>query len=68
MMMDHIGQRIACGVVAAVIGLIICFGLAFWIDSPPLVMYVAVPVACGVAGFVGGDKAVEVFKHIAEWI
>ena len=66
--METIGERIACAVVAAVIGIIICFALLFWTESPPLIMFVVIPVACGIAGFVAGDKAVAVFKHIAEWI
>ena len=66
--MEKIAERTACAVVAAAIGLIISFALLFWIESPPLVMFIVIPLACGVAGFVAGDKAVEVFKHIAEWI
>jgi hypothetical protein len=66
--MEKLGERIACGVVAAVIGIIISFALLFWIESPPVLMFVVIPVACGVAGFVAGDKAVEALRHIAEWI
>jgi hypothetical protein len=66
--MENIGRRIACAVVAAAISVIISFALLYWIESPPLAMFIAIPVACAVAGFVGGDKAVEVFKHIAQWI
>ena len=66
--MEKVTERAASAVVAAVIGLIICFALLWWIESPPWVMFVVIPLACAVAGFVAGDKAVEVFKHIAGWI
>ncbi len=66
--MEKVGQRIASAVVAVVIGIIICFALLYWLDSPPMTMFVVIPIACAIAGFVAGDKAIEVLKHIAEWI
>ena len=66
--MEKVAERVSCAVVAGVIGLIISFSLLFLTDSPALVMFIVIPVGCGVAGFVAGDKAVEVFKDIAKWI
>ena len=46
----------------------LCFALLFWIESVPWLMFVVIPAACAIAGFVAGDKAIEVFKHIATWM
>ena len=66
--MKGIIERIVCAVVAAVIGVIICFAVLWWVETPPMLMWAVIPAACAVAGFVAGDRAVEVFKHIAEWM
>ena len=63
----HVGERIASAVVAGAIGLVIALLMTFWI-SVPTWAFVVVPLACAVAGFAAGEKAVEAFKHIATWV
>ena len=66
--MDKLKERIACAVVSFVVGIIIAFALTFWVDWSVIHMLVIIPPACAVAGFIAGDKAVEVFKDIASHI
>ncbi len=65
--MMHVGERIASAVVAGAIGLVIALLMTFWI-SVATWAFVVVPLACAVAGFAAGEKAVEAFKHIATWV
>ena len=65
--MKHVKERIASAVVAGAIGLVIALLMIFWI-SVPTWAFVVVPLACAVAGFAAGDKAIEAFKHIASWV
>ena len=66
--MEKMTERIARAVVAAVIGLIISFTLPYWLDSPPMAIFIVIPIACGIVGFVAGDKTIEVLKYIAKWM
>jgi len=62
--MEDIKERVAAAAISAVLGLLIALALLFWIDSIPAWTYGVVPLVCGVAGYVAGHRAVEVFKEI----
>jgi hypothetical protein len=59
-----IAKRIACFIVAAGIGLFISLMLFFWVEVTSLAVFTAIPIGCGIAGFIGGDKTLEVLKDI----
>jgi hypothetical protein len=65
--MEKIAERIACAVVAGLVGLFVCFALWIWI-TPALILFIVIPLACALIGFAAGDRAVEAVKRIAEWI
>lgn len=71
---EQIGERIACAVVAALIGVFLCLAwsvVGYWFPALDLSrwrsLYIlfSVPVVCGLAGFLFGDRALEPLKRLA---
>jgi hypothetical protein len=65
---EFVAERVASLLIGLVLGLIIAVGLLVFVADIDLWwILVVVPAACGIVCALVGDRAVEVFKHVASW-
>lgn len=68
-MIAFLADRLVSLLIGLVLGLVIAVGLLVFVAEIDLWwILIALPAACGLVSALVGDRAVQVFKHVAAWI
>lgn len=59
-------ERSIHAVIAAVLGFLIAMGLYYWIAIPGW-GFIAIPAGCLAIGFLYGERAINILKHVLWW-